>query len=217
MRTPPAGDALGAEFAYAARGLGWRKARRSTLRAACPGDNAGAWQRLLSRRPRGAECPRSAILPARRATAGQRGAWSDVFAKTRIATKADQKLMELRATTIAVSKDDTLKMIAGYFLGVEEALAEGRVRVDIPTDFNAMVRLKEFVMSGADSRQELHTCFSLEGLQARHAQALRAAREATPAEHGEVDAEVEDKSEARENTSLAGKSPPNTTSSTASA
>ncbi|WP_050989267.1 hypothetical protein [Corallococcus macrosporus] len=112
-------------------------------------------------------------------------------AKTRIATKADQKLIELRATAIAVSKDDALKMIDGYLLGFEEALAEGRVRVDNPTDFNTMVRLKEFVMGGADSRQELHASFSLEGLQARHAQALRVARETTPAERGEVDAEVE--------------------------
>ncbi|WP_426747401.1 AT hook motif domain protein [Myxococcus faecalis] len=112
-------------------------------------------------------------------------------AKTRIATKADQKLIELRANAIAVSKDDALKMIDGYLLGFEEALAEGRVRVDNPTDFNTMVRLKEFVQGGADSRQELHATFSLEGLQARHAQALRAARESTPAERGEVDAEVE--------------------------
>ncbi|GEL75714.1 AT hook motif domain protein [Myxococcus virescens] len=111
-------------------------------------------------------------------------------AKTRIATKADQKLIELRANAIAVSKDDALKMIDGYLLGFEEALSEGRVRVDNPTDFNTMVRLKEFVMGGADSRQELHASFSLEGLQARHAQALRAARETTPAERGEVDAEV---------------------------
>ncbi|RJS14234.1 AT hook motif domain protein [Corallococcus sp. H22C18031201] len=111
-------------------------------------------------------------------------------AKTRIATKADQKLIELRANAIAVSKDDALKMIDGYLLGFEEALAEGRVRVDNPTDFNTMVRLKEFVQGGADSRQELHATFSLEGLQARHAQALRAARETTPAERGEVDAEV---------------------------
>lgn len=117
-------------------------------------------------------------------------------AKTRIATKADQKLIELRATAIAVSKDDALKMIDGYLLGFEEALAEGRVRVDNPTDFNTMVRLKEFVMGGADSRQELHASFSLEGLQARHAQALRVARETTPAERGEVDAEVESGDEA---------------------
>ncbi|NVJ26332.1 AT hook motif domain protein [Myxococcus sp. AM011] len=111
-------------------------------------------------------------------------------AKTRIATKADAKLIELRATAIAVSKDDALKMIDGYLLGFEEALSEGRVRVDNPTDFNTMVRLKEFVQGGADSRQELHASFSLEGLQARHAQALRAARETTPAVRGEVDAEV---------------------------
>jgi len=122
-------------------------------------------------------------------------------AKVRIATKADQKLIELRANAIAVSKDDALKMIDGYLLGFEEALAEGRVRVDNPTDFNTMVRLKEFVQGGADSRQELHASFSLEGLQARHAQALRAARETTPAERGEVDAEVVESSDDEENDS----------------
>ncbi|WP_332307171.1 hypothetical protein [Stigmatella aurantiaca] len=50
---------------------------------------------------------------------------------------------------------------------------------------------RDVIMGGADSRQDLHTTFSLEGLQARHAQALRAARETTPAERGEVGAEVE--------------------------
>ncbi|NVJ27317.1 AT hook motif domain protein [Myxococcus sp. AM011] len=135
-------------------------------------------------------------------------------AKTRIATKADQQLIELRAKAIAVSKDDALKMIDGYLLGFEEALAEGRVRVDNPTDFNTMVRLKEFVQGGADSRQELHATFSLEGLQARHAQALRAARETTPAERGEVDAEAESSDEDTEVSKSTGEEHPDTATST---
>ncbi|MCP3167378.1 AT hook motif domain protein [Myxococcus qinghaiensis] len=135
-------------------------------------------------------------------------------AKTRIATKADAKLIELRATAIAVSKDDALKMIDGYLLGFEEALSEGRVRVDNPTDFNTMVRLKEFVQGGADSRQELHATFSLEGLQARHAQALRAARETTPAERGEVDAEAESSDEDTEVSKSTDEEHPDTATST---
>ncbi|WP_002634530.1 hypothetical protein [Myxococcus hansupus] len=111
-------------------------------------------------------------------------------AKTRIATNADQKRIELRANAIAVSKDDALEMIDGYLLGFEETRSEGRVRVDNPTDFNPMVRLKDFVMGGADSRQALHATLSVDGLRARHTQALRAARETTPAERGEVDAEM---------------------------
>ncbi|WP_342379323.1 hypothetical protein [Myxococcus stipitatus] len=50
--------------------------------------------------------------------------------------------------------------------------------------------MKEYLKGGADSRQELHATFSLEGPHARHARALRAARETTPAERGEVDTEV---------------------------
>lgn len=105
-------------------------------------------------------------------------------AKARIAARADQKLVELRATAIAVSKDDAVRMIDGYLLNFEKALTEGRVRFDNPTDFNTMVRLKEFVLGGADSRQEIHASLSLEDLQARHARAMREVREATTAEQG---------------------------------
>src|SRR5690606_1634038 len=67
-------------------------------------------------------------------------------AKARIQAQADQKLVELRATAVALSKDDELRIIDTYLAGFEKALAEGRVRFDNPGDFNTMVRLKEFVM-----------------------------------------------------------------------
>jgi len=106
--------------------------------------------------------------------------------QARIQAKAENKLVELRASAIALSKDDELRIIDGYLSGFEKALGEGRVRFDNPADFNTMVRLKEFVMGNADSRQEIHAALSLESLQARHRQVMRVA-EASPAERGEVE------------------------------
>lgn len=95
-------------------------------------------------------------------------------ALARVKVKAEQKLVEARATAIAYSKDDELRIIDGYLAGFEKAVAEGRVRFDNPADFNTMVRLKEFVQGNADSRQEIHASLSLEVLQARHRQMIRA-------------------------------------------
>jgi hypothetical protein len=106
--------------------------------------------------------------------------------QARIQAKAENKLVELRASAIALSKDDELRIIDGYLSGFEKALGEGRVRFDNPADFNTMVRLKEFVMGNADSRQEIHAALSLESLQARHRQVMRVT-EASPAERGEVE------------------------------
>ena len=107
-------------------------------------------------------------------------------AKARIQAQADQKLVELRATAVALSKDDELRIIDGFLAGFEKALAEGRVRFDNPGDFNTMVRLKEFVLGGADSRQEIHAALSLEDIQARHQRMLRASQEASAEERGEI-------------------------------
>ena len=107
-------------------------------------------------------------------------------AKARIAVKTDQKIVELRATAMALSKDDALRMIDAYLVGFEKALSEERVRFDNPTDFNTMLRLKEFILGGADSRQEIHAALSLNDLQARHQRMLRDARNASGALRGEV-------------------------------
>ena len=106
--------------------------------------------------------------------------------KARVAVKADQKLVELRATALALSKDDALQMIDTYLAGFGDAIAEGRVRFDNPTDFNTMLRLKEFILGGADSRQEIHAALSLEDIQARHQRMLRTSRQASAEERGEV-------------------------------
>ncbi len=107
-------------------------------------------------------------------------------AKARVAVKAEQKIVEMRATAIALSKDDALRMIDTYLVGFEKALSEGRVRFDNPTDFNTMLRLKEFILGGADSRQEIHAALSLEDIQSRHQRMLRAAQQASAEERGEV-------------------------------
>ncbi len=92
-------------------------------------------------------------------------------AEERVRIKADQKIVELRATTIALSRDDELRIIDAYLAQFEKALADGRVRFDSPADFNTMARLKEFIQGGADSRQEIHASLTLEDIQARYRRA----------------------------------------------
>lgn len=106
--------------------------------------------------------------------------------KARVAVRAEQKLVEMRAKAIAMSKDDALQIIDAYLAGFGEAIAEGRVRFDNPTDFNTMLRLKEFILGGADSRQEIHAALSMEDIQARHARMLRASQRASAEVRGEV-------------------------------
>ncbi len=107
-------------------------------------------------------------------------------AQARIQVKAEQKLVEMRAKAIAVSKDDELRIIDTYLVGFETALAENRVRFDNAADFNTMVRLKEFVLGNADSRQEIHAALSLETLQERHRRMMRTI-DVTAEERGEVE------------------------------
>lgn len=107
-------------------------------------------------------------------------------AQARIQVKAEQKLVEMRAKAIAVSKDDELRIIDTYLIGFETALAENRVRFDNAADFNTMVRLKEFVLGNADSRQEIHAALSLETLQDRHRRMMRTL-DTTAEERGEVE------------------------------
>lgn len=109
-------------------------------------------------------------------------------AQARIEEKTDQKLIELRSTALAMSKDDELRIIDSYLAGFEKALSEGRVRFDNPGDFNTMVRLKEFVQGGADSRQEVHAILSLEELQARHRRMMKTLEASRTDEIDEVNA-----------------------------
>ncbi len=107
-------------------------------------------------------------------------------ARARITARAEQKLVELRASALAYSRDDELRLIDTFLLGFEQALAEGRVRYDDPSDFNLMVRLKTFIQGGADSRQEVRAALSLDDLQARHREVMRGRVKLDPALTGMV-------------------------------
>jgi hypothetical protein len=108
-------------------------------------------------------------------------------ASARIEAKTDAKLVELRAESVAVAKADALNIIDRYLVEFGKAVQEGRVRADSVTDFNSMVRLKEFLSGGADSRQEIQGGITLEALQFRHREMLRVTDDATDAECGVVE------------------------------
>lgn len=107
-------------------------------------------------------------------------------AKKRVQEMADVKLSDLRADALALSRDDAVRTIDRYLARFEEALAEGIVRCDNPTDFNTMVRLKAFLLGDAESRHEVLGGLTLEDLQERHQQMLRQWEESTPEIRGEA-------------------------------
>lgn len=102
-------------------------------------------------------------------------------AQARVQEMADSKLIEMRADALAVTRDDQIRTIDRFLLSFEEALAENRVRVDSPADFNTLCRLKAYLLGEADSRQEIYNGLpTLEELQARHARMLAEMQDATP-------------------------------------
>ena len=111
-------------------------------------------------------------------------------AQARVLVKTDQKLVELRATALALSRDEELQIIDEYLASFGKAVSEGRVRFDDPAHFDRFCRLKEYLQGGADSRQEIHAALSLQDLQTRHARMLRASGQASTAERGEVIGEL---------------------------
>lgn len=93
-------------------------------------------------------------------------------ARQRLDARTDEKLIEKRASDIADCSVKIGDIIEGFITEFKKALAEGRVRSDSVSDFNMMVRLKEYLQGGADSRVETRSVLSLESLQARHARML---------------------------------------------
>ncbi|WP_223643807.1 AT hook motif domain protein [Corallococcus sp. EGB] len=108
------------------------------------------------------------------------------LAAMRIEARKDEKLVELRSDALAVGETRLVAMIDDFLVKFEEALKDGRVRTDSPADVNTLVRLKQFIMGGADSRQEVRNILSLEALQERYARMMRETESATPAMAGVV-------------------------------
>lgn len=104
----------------------------------------------------------------------------------RIVVRADEKIVEQRANQLAVSQEDSIRIIDTYLLGFEKAMGEGVVRFDNPVDFNTMLRLKEFIRGNADSRAEINSSITLDAIRERHAKMLREASEMTPEMTGVV-------------------------------
>jgi len=94
-------------------------------------------------------------------------------AMQRIDARTDDKLVELRATTLAEAKARIIEVVDRFIAEFETALREGRVRVDSVSDFNLMVRLREYLQGGPDSRQEVRATLSLDELQRRYREMLR--------------------------------------------
>lgn len=98
-------------------------------------------------------------------------------AEKRIREMSDVKLAEMRADDFAISRDDGIRCIDRYLAQFEQAVIEGRVRCDNPSDYNLMTRLKAFLMGDADSRHEELGGITLEDMQRAHAHLLRVEEE----------------------------------------
>ncbi|MBI3207069.1 MAG: hypothetical protein HYZ29_36360 [Myxococcales bacterium] len=107
-------------------------------------------------------------------------------ASEKIRKVTDEKVIARRGTALAEAKERILAIIDRFLEEFGKALEEGRVRVDSVADLNIMVRLREFLQGGPDSRQEVRGMPSLEELSRRYAEAQRREREEGPNAGGVV-------------------------------
>ncbi|MBN2197233.1 MAG: hypothetical protein JW751_30810 [Polyangiaceae bacterium] len=105
-----------------------------------------------------------------------------------IHAKAESKLVEARASALAIGREDALRIVDKFLRGFEAALDDGRVRTDSAADLNTILRLREFLVGGPDFRKELAAgcTITLEMLQERYANSLRRHADSTPALAGIV-------------------------------
>ncbi len=99
----------------------------------------------------------------------------------------EEKLVEQRIEKSFVTTEQAVELIDQYVLEFWKALKENRVRCDNPSDLNTLLRLKQFMLGGADSRQEVNSTISLESIQARHREILETRAEESLAQRGEVE------------------------------
>lgn len=99
---------------------------------------------------------------------------------------SDDQLARLRAEELTVTRDDILRILEIFFLKFEQALSEGRVRCDNPTDFNTMLRLREFVLGNSDSRTETVCNITLDKIEEKYKQLQKEWDASTPEMRGEV-------------------------------
>lgn len=78
------------------------------------------------------------------------------------------EIHQIRAKARALSLDEAMGILDAYLEKFRAAVEDGHVRVDSIGDFNTALRLKQFLLGGADSRQEVQGGITLEAIQARH-------------------------------------------------
>ena len=90
--------------------------------------------------------------------------------EARLKTQArfEQKVIEQAASARALASSDVASIVDAYIGEFRKSLDEGKVRTDSPSDLDRLVRLKELVTGGPDSRTELRGELTLEAIQLRH-------------------------------------------------
>ncbi len=108
----------------------------------------------------------------------------DVEVRTR--ARAEAKVLERRAEDLAVNKEDTLRLVDTALLRVRKHLEDDTFRCDTASDLSVLIKIKEILQGGADSRQESLVTFNLEDLQLRHRQLMHDYSASSEEERGEV-------------------------------
>ncbi len=107
----------------------------------------------------------------------------DAEARTR--ALAESEIIERRASDLAISTEDQLRIVDRGIIEFGKALDEGRARIDTVGDLNSLLRLKQLLLGNADTRQEVVHGLSLEDLQKKHQAMLRVITETSAAERRE--------------------------------
>ena len=108
-------------------------------------------------------------------------------AALRIRKITDEKVIIRRGMTLAESKERMIAIVDRFIEEFGKALDEGRVRVDSVSDLNVMVRLREFLNGGPDSRQEVRGLPTLDELARRYTEAQKRARDDNPDTSGRIE------------------------------
>ena len=98
----------------------------------------------------------------------------------------DFKLNELRADETALKRDDLIRAVERFLLQFEKAIIENRVRCDNPTDYNTMVRLREFLLGNAEADTGTVAGITLEQIEERYKEMQKMWDESTPEMRGQV-------------------------------
>jgi hypothetical protein len=102
-------------------------------------------------------------------------------AQVKTMARTDDKLIEKLSESRAIATTDVLRIVDQYLIGFEKELQEGRVKTDSAMDFDRLVRLRELLVGGADSRTEVMGGITLVALQERHRQLRAQVDGSTPA------------------------------------